>query len=235
MVGEILTRVGLFRHGPLSDVLVTDVAVEIDHRRHHSLARELDARRSRRDQHVTAPSHYGEAVILDNKGRVLDGVAVARDEARSFEHRYSSRPGALASHLRESIHCQEQTRREQQTWRHILHSAHGTPFCCAQPRLFYFTTKRTKDTKYSEIIYILISSFVLFASFVVQCLLNLGLSACQRQHPFEDKPLHSIGGRSHVDIAFGVGGDLMAASQHPRALDAAGDLEHLAIDDRDFL
>src|SRR5262249_17736299 len=100
MVDEILTRVGRFRHGPLSYVLVTDVAVEIDHRRHHGLARELDARRSRRDQHVTAPSHYGKPVILDDKGRVLDGVAIARDEARSFENRDAGRSESLAVHLR---------------------------------------------------------------------------------------------------------------------------------------
>src|SRR5262247_1651060 len=135
MVDEILTCVGLFRHGPLSYVLVTDVAVEIDHRRHHGLARELDPRRSRRDQHLTAPSHYGKPAILDDKGRVLDGVAIARDEARSFEHRYSSRPGALSSHLGESTHCQEQTRREQQTWRHLLHSAHGNLLISRCPQI----------------------------------------------------------------------------------------------------
>src|SRR6185503_21038858 len=63
---------------------------------------------------------------------------------------------------------------------------------------------------------------------------TLALSACQR-HAFETELLHAIAGAGHVKVAFLIGGDLVPASQHTRALNAADDLERLAIDDRDFL
>jgi len=64
---------------------------------------------------------------------------------------------------------------------------------------------------------------------------SLLLSACQRRHSFERELLHPISSRSDVEIAFRIGGDLVAASQHTLPLDASHDLERLAIDDRDFL
>src|SRR5262245_25063957 len=144
MVDEILARVGRFRHGPLSYVLVTDVAVEIDHRRHHGLARELDARRSRRDQHVTAPSHYGKPVILDDKGRVLDGVAIARDEARSFENR----DAGLTFYLGRNSRHQKQTQREQPR-QHVFCSAHGSLLSCST-KIFLFAAKRWARHSHNE-------------------------------------------------------------------------------------
>jgi hypothetical protein len=64
---------------------------------------------------------------------------------------------------------------------------------------------------------------------------NLGSSACQRRHAFEHKLLHAIAGGSHVDVAFCIGGDLVAASQHARALDSSDNLQRFALDDCDFL
>src|SRR4030095_12522443 len=122
MVDEILARVGLLRHGSLSYVLVADVAVEIDHHRHHGLALELDAHRPRGDQHVSAPPHRGEPVVLDDKRGVLDDVAVAREEARPFENRHAG----LTFHLRRNGWRQEQTSHVEKITPHIFRSAHDS-------------------------------------------------------------------------------------------------------------
>ena len=52
-----------------------------------------------------------------------------------------------------------------------------------------------------------------------------------RRHPFEHQLLHSCGGLRDVDIAFGIGRDMMAGSQNAGRLDRADDFERLAIDD----
>ena len=49
MIDEILAGEILLRHRPVPVVLVADMAVKIDLRRHDGLAREIDAHRSGRD------------------------------------------------------------------------------------------------------------------------------------------------------------------------------------------
>src|SRR5438067_2521704 len=55
------------------------------------------------------------------------------------------------------------------------------------------------------------------------------------QHPFEYQLLQSGGGLREIDIAFGVGRDVMARSQNTGRLDRADHIEALAIDDGNSL
>src|SRR5947209_5972406 len=57
----------------------------------------------------------------------------------------------------------------------------------------------------------------------------------RRRHPLECKFLESVARLRDVDIAFRVGGDVMAAADLARNLDRPSDLERLAIDDGDLL
>src|SRR5262249_27461926 len=54
-----------------------------------------------------------------------------------------------------------------------------------------------------------------------------------RRHPFEHQLLHSGGGLREIDIAFGIGRDVMTRSKNPGRPDRAHDIESLAIDDGD--
>ena len=125
MVDEVLAREILLRHRPVKVVLVPDVPMEINLRRHDAFARQIDARRPSRDLHFTLPADLREPVVLDDECGVLNGrTAIARDEARSFEHGHARRSRLAAVHLRRTRRHQAQTRHNEQTRRGTLHSAH---------------------------------------------------------------------------------------------------------------
>src|SRR5437763_17179572 len=56
-------------------------------------------------------------------------------------------------------------------------------------------------------------------------------SLLARRHAFERQLLHSGGGLREIDIAFGIGRDVVARSQNAGRLDRAHHIERLAIDD----
>ena len=94
MVDEILARVEFLGHGSFRYVLESDVAVEIDHRGHDGLARQIDVRSPGRNLQLTSPADPSEQVVLDKERGVFDGrAAVARNEPRPFEHRHAALPG----------------------------------------------------------------------------------------------------------------------------------------------
>src|SRR5882762_7944621 len=112
MVDEVLARVKLFRHGSFRYVLESDVAVEIDHRRHNGLALHVNVHGSGRYPQLTSTADPGEQVMLDDECGIFDGcTAVARDEPRPFEDRHASR-SSLATHPAGPAHRQEQTRHD---------------------------------------------------------------------------------------------------------------------------
>src|SRR5439155_8856790 len=53
----------------------------------------------------------------------------------------------------------------------------------------------------------------------------------RRRHPLECELLESVARLGDVDIAFRIGGDVMAAADLARNLDRPCDLERLAVDD----
>src|SRR5438128_7271355 len=57
----------------------------------------------------------------------------------------------------------------------------------------------------------------------------------RRRHPLEGKFLESVARLRDVDIAFRIGGDVMAPTDLARNLYRPSDLERLAIDDGDLL
>ena len=86
VIDQVLARVHLLGHRAFSDVLEPDVPMEIDQRRHHGLAGEVDARGARRRLDVGAAAHICELIVFDDEGGVFDGcAAVAADEARALE------------------------------------------------------------------------------------------------------------------------------------------------------
>ena len=87
MIDQVGAGEGLLRHRPGGNILEAEMAVHVDQRRHHRLAGEVDACRAGRRLHLAAPADRGEAVVLDDEGRVLDRrAAVAGDEPRALEH-----------------------------------------------------------------------------------------------------------------------------------------------------
>jgi hypothetical protein len=87
VVDEILAREELFGHGSIIHVLVSDVPVEIDHRRHDRLARQIDVHSPGWNLQLTALADSSEQIVLNQEGGVFDGgAAVAGDEAGPFEH-----------------------------------------------------------------------------------------------------------------------------------------------------
>src|SRR5262245_10984491 len=55
------------------------------------------------------------------------------------------------------------------------------------------------------------------------------VSAACRRHALEGELLHAVGGRRHVDVALGVGRDLVAAAKHVRHVDLTRERQRLAI------
>src|SRR5438093_4554764 len=85
MVDEILAREVLLCHCPIDVVLISDVAVQIDLRRHHGLAGQIDTHRPGWRLHLASPADSRELTILDDERGVLDGhAAVTRNEPRSL-------------------------------------------------------------------------------------------------------------------------------------------------------
>src|SRR5262245_32750110 len=55
------------------------------------------------------------------------------------------------------------------------------------------------------------------------------------RHALEGELLHPVGGRRYVDVALGVGRDLVTATHHARDIDRAREREGLAVDHCDGL
>ena len=86
--------------------------VGIDDRRHHGLAGKINARRAGRNHHLAVAADHREAAVLDNEGGILDGAAIAHDEAGAFEHRHGGAWRLGGSRPREGG-GEEQARSEQ--------------------------------------------------------------------------------------------------------------------------
>ena len=54
VIDQVLAGERLLRHRPFGNVLESEVAVQVDHRRHHGLAGEIDARGAGRNRHFAA-------------------------------------------------------------------------------------------------------------------------------------------------------------------------------------
>ena len=106
MVDKIVAGEHLLRHRAGGHVLIADVAMQINHGRHHRLAGESDARCAGGDRQLAAPADCREAIVLDDERGVLDGAAVTGNEPPTFEHRQGA--GRLAPDLRQSRQDQQQ-------------------------------------------------------------------------------------------------------------------------------
>ena len=85
VIDQVLTGEVLLRHRAVPIVLVADVTVQVDFRRHHELAGQIDMRGARRHLDLSLPSHPAERVVLNQERGVLDRcTAVAGDEQRTF-------------------------------------------------------------------------------------------------------------------------------------------------------
>src|SRR6266705_3256525 len=62
-----------------------------------------------------------------------------------------------------------------------------------------------------------------------------GLSAARGRHAFIRELLHPVAGLGDVDIALGVGRNVVARADDAGGLDFAHDAERLAVDDRNAL
>jgi hypothetical protein len=60
--------------------------MRVDNRGHHRLAREVDAPSARRRLDRGAWPHLRDFAAVNDERRVLDRLAVADDQARTFEH-----------------------------------------------------------------------------------------------------------------------------------------------------
>src|SRR2546427_5016196 len=86
MVDQILARVEGLGHRPFRHVLKSEMAVEIDQRRHDRFAGEVNVCSSGRDSQSASAAHLRELVAADDEGGVLDWrAAVSRDQARTFK------------------------------------------------------------------------------------------------------------------------------------------------------
>jgi len=74
MVDEVIAGKEFLGHGPFGHVLETEVSMEIGHRRHDGLARQVDMRRPRRGSHVAAPADACELIVFDDECGVFDGA-----------------------------------------------------------------------------------------------------------------------------------------------------------------
>ena len=86
MVDQVLARVERLGHRALHDVLESDVAMEIDQRRHNGLAGQVDVCGSRGNAQLASAADLRKDVSGDDEGGVLDGrAAVSGDQPRAFK------------------------------------------------------------------------------------------------------------------------------------------------------
>jgi len=89
-----------------------DVVVAIDQRRHHRLARQIDAGRAWWRLTLTLPPDPGECVTLDEECGILDRrTAVANDEASVFEPERTA-SGALCARGQHGRECEDERARQ---------------------------------------------------------------------------------------------------------------------------
>jgi hypothetical protein len=120
MIDEIVASEILFRHRPIPVVLVPDVAMKIDLRRHDGLARQIDVRRAGRNLQLAPAADAREPAVLHDERGVLDRcVPVAGDEPRALEHGHVGL-AIEPSHIR----SQDQTRQDQWTQSRTRQSTH---------------------------------------------------------------------------------------------------------------
>jgi hypothetical protein len=88
MVDQILSRVIFLCHGSIDGVLVAEVSVKIDLRRHDGPAGKTHTRGSGGNRHLAAAAYAGKDRAFDNERRVFDGRStIAGDQPRTFEYR----------------------------------------------------------------------------------------------------------------------------------------------------
>src|ERR1700730_731318 len=127
MIDEILAREEILRHGSFGDILEPEVTVDISHRGHDRLTRQVNTQRARWYLQLPPPADASELAILDNKFGVLDGsAAVARDEPCPFKRCHLSRP-SLATHLPRPCRHQEQASQDENIRRSPNHALHKNP------------------------------------------------------------------------------------------------------------
>jgi hypothetical protein len=90
-------------------VLVTDVAVHIDQRRHDRLATEIDARGTGRRADLTGSPDARDAIALDDKGTVLDWVAPSPTMIRAPSNSVAVRVAASCAALPSDVHAAPET------------------------------------------------------------------------------------------------------------------------------
>src|SRR3984893_109560 len=145
MIDEILAREELLRHGSFGDILEPEVTVDISHRGHDSLTRQVNTQSARWNLQLPSSADTSELVILDNKFGVLDGsAAVARDKPCPFKRCHLSRP-SLATRLPRPYRHQGQARQDEDIRRSPNHALHKTPLRNGQresvTRVHYARTK----------------------------------------------------------------------------------------------
>ena len=80
MVDDVGAREELLVLNPARRVLVPDVAVEIDERRHHRLAGQVDTDCTSRSLNRARSANTGDAVAFHEECGVLDGGAAITDD-----------------------------------------------------------------------------------------------------------------------------------------------------------
>ena len=114
MIDQVLARVGRLGHRAFDDILKSDVAVEIDHRRHDRLACEIDMDAGWYLDLAAAADGY-EPIVCDDEYGILDGgAAVSRDEPRSVERGDSGNLVCLPIGLPGTGRYEEQRRGEEE-------------------------------------------------------------------------------------------------------------------------
>src|SRR5438093_10983957 len=86
MIEQILAVEVCLRHASVQLLQKSEVAVNIDHRRHNGFAAQIDARRARRKLKFAFSTDAGEPVVSDDeRGVFYRRLAVAREEPRTFK------------------------------------------------------------------------------------------------------------------------------------------------------
>jgi hypothetical protein len=120
VIDEILSSEILLRHRPVPVVLVADVAVKVDLRRHDGLACQIDVRGSCGNLQLASPAYASELAALDDECGVFDGCAtVTSNETRTFEHGDAGLPSE-----RRGARGKDQAREDQKKRRRPLPAMH---------------------------------------------------------------------------------------------------------------
>src|SRR5262245_32361780 len=93
MVEKICPVEILLRHASVFLIQETKVAMDINHRRHYSLAGQIHSRCATRNLHFALSSNRRKSTVIDDERRVLDRrFSVAHDQPRAFEESRATGP-----------------------------------------------------------------------------------------------------------------------------------------------